>query len=314
MLREMKKVSLFLTALAVDLRMGEPPGLWHPVVWMGKAITLLERFAPVDSAKERRAYGVGMVAAMVALSSFLPRLLNVFKGVLFPAKLLGAILFLKSTFAVKALWDAAEEVRYCLDNGNAVGAREALHKLVSREVKDLTEVQVAAAAVESVAENLSDSFIAPLLYYRVAGLPGAMAYRAVNTLDAMIGYHGIIYEDLGKASAKFDDLLNYVPSRLSALLIIVASIFTSDDFIGGARAAKEYHDKTESPNAGWPMSAMAGAIGADLEKPGYYVLGGTGAQPDSGSITKALRIAGMAAGIGVMCYLASEVMVRGRKG
>ncbi len=309
----MRKVLLLLTALAVDLRMGEPPNTWHPVVWMGKAINLLERVAPQDSVKEKRTYGVGMVAAMVTLSALAPRLLGMFKGVLFPAKVLGAVWFLKSTFAVKALWDSAEEVRYCLDNNNSVGAKEALRSLVSRDVKDLTEVQMAAAAVESVAENLNDSFIAPLLYYRVAGLSGAMSYRAVNTLDAMIGYRGI-YEDLGKAAAKFDDLLNYIPARLTALLIVTASIFTSDDFVGSARAVRDYRDRTESPNAGWPMSAMAGAIGVDLEKPGHYVLGDTGVQPNSDSITKAVKIAGMAAGIGVMCYLASEVIVRGRKG
>lgn len=308
----MRKAALLLTALAVDLRMGEPPNMWHPVVWMGKAVSLLEGKAPQNNPKEKRAYGIAMVAAMTALSALSPRLLGMFKGILLPAKVLGAVWFLKSTFAVKALWDSAEEVRYCLDNGNTIGAKEALCSLVSRDVNNLTEVQVAAAAVESVAENLNDSFIAPLLYYRVGGISGAMAYRAVNTLDAMIGYRGV-YEDLGKAAAKFDDFLNYIPARLTALLVVAASIFTADDFVGSARAIRGYRDRTESPNAGWPMSAMAGAIGVDLEKPGHYVLGGTGRQPDSDSITKALKIAGMAAGIGVACYLASEVMVRGRK-
>lgn len=310
----MKKVALLLMALLADLRLGEPIESFHPVVWIGKAITLLEEAAPKEGPKERRVYGVAMLLAVVGLASLLPRLLGLLRGVLMPARLLGAIWLLKSTFALKALWDAADEVRYCLDNGNAFGAREGLRKLVSRDVRDLSEVQVAAAVVESVAENLNDSFVAPLFYYRVAGLPGAMWYRAANTLDAMVGYRSPEYEDLGKAAARFDDLLNFVPARLAGILVIIASLFTGDDPIGGAKSLIKYRRRTESPNAGWPMSAMAGALGVELEKPGHYRLGDGGALPSSDSIRKAVTVAGAAAGIALLGYVASELFIRGRKG
>ncbi len=191
----------------------------------------------------------------------------------------GVILFaliegigLKPCFALRMLAGAGRSVRLALEQGDLPAARNALQSLVSRDCSGLTAELAGAAAIESLAENLSDSVVAPLLYYTLLGLPGAAAYRLFNTFDSMIGYHGQ-YEYLGKAAARLDDVLNVLPARLTALLIIaLAPLF-------GGSQLKAWHIwrrdayKTASPNAGHPMAAAAGALGLQLEKVGHYTLG-----------------------------------------
>ena len=145
--------------------------------------------------------------------------------------------------------------------------------LVSRDATELSEPLVAAAAIESVAENTTDSFIAPWLAFALIGLPGAFAYRAVNTLDSMIGYRGE-YEYLGKASARLDDLLNLIPARISAGLLLLAGAVSGSRVGQGWQTALREHRLTASPNAGWTIAAMAGLLSVSLEKPGNYLIGG----------------------------------------
>jgi len=152
---------------------------------------------------------------------------------------------------------------------------------------------LSAAAIESLAENASDSFIAPLFYYRLFGLPGAFAYRAVNTLDAMIGYHGR-YEFLGKVAARVDDALNVVPARVTALLLVIAARFTRDNARRAWQTMRRDHTRTESPNAGYPMSAMAGALDVRLEKVGHYRLNENGRAPQPRDIRRAARLVSVA--------------------
>jgi adenosylcobinamide-phosphate synthase len=131
---------------------------------------------------------------------------------------------------------------------------------------------VVSAAVESVAENTGDSLVAPLFYFLLLGVPGAIGYRVVNTLDAMIGYHGK-YEYLGKFAARLDDVLNYIPARIAALWLVAAAFIMRKNGCQAWRTALREHGQTESPNAGWPMAAMAGALNTQLEKVGQYRLG-----------------------------------------
>ena len=133
---------------------------------------------------------------------------------------------------------------------------------------DLPQPLLVSATVESVAENTSDSFVAPLFYFLLLGIPGAIAYRVVNTLDAMVGYHGE-YEYLGKFASKLDDVLNFIPARLTALLLVVAAFLSKRSASASWRVALSDHSKTESPNAGWPMAAVAGALNVQLETVGH---------------------------------------------
>src|SRR5262249_14746630 len=172
----------------------------------------------------------------------------------------------------------------------------------SRDPSALDAPLVVAATVESVAENASDSFVAPLFYYALFGLPGAMAYRAINTADAMIGYHGR-YERLGKAAARLDDLANFIPARLTPLLLLIAGAAARLRVREGWRIFRRDGGVTESPNAGRPMAMMAGLLGVQLEKVGHYRLGDAHAVLDVSHIDRAWRavvIAATLAAIGAM--------------
>ena len=277
-------------ALAWDLVLGEPPAFIHPVVWMGRIAAFLEARAPSAGALCQAVYGaltVGMVVAASVLVSWLSLLAAwELAGVWF---VLVSAFLLKCSFSLRELQHAAKRVRRALLAGRLTEAKGELRALVSRDTSQMDEQLVASAAVESVAENACDSFVAPLFFYLILGIPGALAYRAINTLDAMIGYHGR-YEFLGKAAARLDDLLNLIPARLTALLIVAAAGLTGLSARGAWQIMWRDHACTESPNAGWTMSAAAGALRVRLEKVGHYRLGDSMASPSSATIDQALRL------------------------
>jgi adenosylcobinamide-phosphate synthase len=179
---------------------------------------------------------------------------------------------LKPFFALRMLVEAGRAVRLSLEQQNLPAARHALQNLVSRERSQLTAELAGAAAIESLAENLSDSIVAPLFYYALFDVPGVAAYRLFNTFDSMIGYHDQ-YEYLGKAAARLDDVLNIFPSRITALLIIVLAPLFGGNRLKAWQIWRRDARRTASPNAGHPMAAAAGALCLQLEKVGHYTLG-----------------------------------------
>jgi len=196
-------------------------------------------------------------------------------------------LVLKPAFAGAALLDASRGVEAALAKGRATDARRELRSLVSRPTTQLDGSLIASAAVESLAENLVDSWVAPLAAYSLFGMAGAYAYRAANTADAMWGYRSPRYEHLGKSVARLDDVLNWVPARVGALVVWGVS--------GSHRPAalaiwRRDASRTESPNAGQSMACVAGALGVRLEKPGHYVLNASGAPPVVQDIGRARRL------------------------
>jgi adenosylcobinamide-phosphate synthase len=288
-------VTILLGALAVDLVLGEPPARLHPVVWMGRMQSALRRRAPTGPLPAFL-WGAFMAAAGPCLFGGIGWLaLRHTRGA---AHWILAVFLLKSAFAVRALAAAGWSVSRPLAAGNLEGARAALGSLVSRDTKTLGAPLVAAAAVESVAENASDSIVAPLFFYVIGGVPAALAYRAVNTLDAMIGYRGDL-EWLGKAAARLDDVANLVPARLTALLLALSSPLGRGS--PGRALAVWARDRrmTESPNAGHPMATMAGALGVELEKAGHYRLGAGLRAPEPGDVDRAVRVMLGAAGLAV---------------
>jgi adenosylcobinamide-phosphate synthase len=227
-----------------------------------------------------------------------------------PIRVIVGALLLKPTFAARDLFAHVERIRRPLEAGDLDAARESLQMIVSRDTRHLSADLVTAAAVESCAENASDSFVAPLLFYTLFGPAGALAYRASNTLDAMIGYHGK-YEYLGKVGARLDDLLNLVPSRLTALLIALASPVAGGSPVRAARTALRDGRNTESPNAGWPMAAVAGALGVELEKVGHYRLG-TPIEPLAPrQVGRAMRVVGGALALAATVSLAVSALLGG---
>ena len=271
-----------LVALGVDL-LGEPPADLHPVVWYGRLIRSMERVAPQGRGAQLL-YGVTMLLCAAPFALFPTMLVQYLVGRIRLASqrrffLHGAMLaaciegcVLKPFFALRLLAHSGREVRLALAREQLGEARDALQALVSRDRSSLSAELVAAAAVESLAENLSDSVVAPLFYYLFLGLPGAAIYRLVNTFDSMIGYHGH-YEYLGKAAARLDDVLNLLPSRITALCIIAFAPLFGGQSRRAWRVWRRDAARTASPNAGHPMAAMAGAMGIQLEKVGHYTLG-----------------------------------------
>jgi adenosylcobinamide-phosphate synthase len=205
---------------------------------------------------------------------------------------------------------SANPVAEALRRDDLAAARIAVGNLVSREVTALDGGLVAAAVISSLAENLTDSVIAPWLCYLLGGLPLLAAYRTVNTLDSMIGYRGH-YEWLGKACARIDDALNYAPARLSAVAIMAAAPIVGVSGRRAALTAFKHHQRTPSPNGGWTMAAMAGALGVRLEKRGYYVLG-EGRQPAATDIARSQRIVVVAAALTLAATMATTLPARMR--
>ncbi len=303
----MNRLSLIL-ALLVDILFGDPPNRFHPVAWMGSLIIALKQHAPRHGHQQQFAYGTLLTLSGSALVAGIGVLLDKMSARLpAPLRWLAEAVVLKSTFSFRGLDRAAGEVQSALEAGNLPEARRLVSwHLVSRDTSQLDESQVAAATIESVAENASDGVIAPLCYYSLGGLPAALAYRFANTADAMLGYRDAEREWLGKFPARFDDLLNFIPARLTGLLIVLADkvVRLADNRQSNAwQVMRRDAQKTDSPNAGYPMSAMAGALNVELEKVDQYKLGVGGLPPTSEDIGKARTLLALTTGLAALLLI-----------
>jgi adenosylcobinamide-phosphate synthase len=219
---------------------------------------------------------------------------------------------LKTTFAVRALEEAARCVYLAMEAQDLSRARQAVAMLVSRPVDDLDDWHIASAAIESVAESTADSFVGPWFAYALIGLPGAVGYRVVNTLDSMIGYRGR-YEHVGRVSARLDDLINLSISRLAAVCVVFAAWRPGTTARTAWHVMRRDHGLTASPNAGWPMAAMAGALGIVLEKPNQYRINDGAAIPlafDIGRATNLMRRTAVVAAVATVLFVV--LVKRGR--
>lgn len=287
-------VTVFILSIYIDLLFGEPDELFHPVVLIGRLIKFLERRAP----EKKKLYGLLMALFCMAISGACAFVIVQFSlkvpliGILISAYLL------KSTFSISALSDVSEEICKTLIAGDISAARKRLQALCSRDARTLSEGEISSAVIESVGENFVDGFFSPLFFFILFaplgfGIPAAIVYKTINTLDSMVGYKDDAYLDLGYFSAKLDDLANYIPSRISILFLMLASLF-----FGNTRSAlstcRSDHARTESPNSGYPMSAMSGALMICLKKPSSYTLGRSFPEPVPEDISRAMNMVWMA--------------------
>lgn len=253
-----------------DVALGEPPSPVHPVVWIGKLIGWFERRRPRKKPAAEFCWGLLTVVVTCAITG--GAAWGVAGGLgrlpLWASIPLTAYL-LKTTFSLRGLVEAGRTVQRALES-DTEAAREELKALVSRS-RNLDPPQIVSATVESLAENLTDSVLAPLLAFALFGLPGAVVYRAINTMDAMIGYHGE-YEYLGKAAARLDDAVNWLPARLAGILLCLVAMAQGSGR-GALTALRRDRRAVASPNAAWTMAPMAGALRVQLEKIGHYRLG-----------------------------------------
>src|SRR5215216_295718 len=281
-----------VAALLLDALFGEPPVKLHPTVWMGAAISAFEKEAlKPKNPHARRLAGILLalsIAALVYLST--PRVLDVVPRI--PRRVFSALL-ISTALSMRGLAEAASAVERELREGNLERARASAAEMVGRDTADLPASEVARAAVESVAENTSDGVVAPMLYGLVFGAPGALAYRAVNTLDSMVGYRRDPYEELGWASARLDDLANFAPARITALMAAAVS----GRPLRTLETARRYGPLTASPNAGWAEAAFAGALGLRLGGSNTYggvvregPILGDGRRPGPDDIRRSVRL------------------------
>jgi adenosylcobinamide-phosphate synthase len=276
-------------ALLLDIVVGEYPAVAHPVVWMGIGIAAGLRLAPARGWWRQFIFGALLTVVIVALSAGLSALMLHMTGSQPIVSVLAGALLLKASFALRELGQAAMAVVRPLEKGDLPAARQALRCLCSRDPSELTQQDLLAATIESLAENASDSFAAPLFYYVLLGVPGAAAYRAINTLDAMIGYRGK-FEALGKCAARLDDIVNLIPARLTALLFLLVGQLCGGNVTQGWRMLRRDGANTPSPNGGRPMAAMAGLLDVQLAKKGTYSLGDAGEMLTPTKVRQAWRI------------------------
>jgi adenosylcobinamide-phosphate synthase len=258
-------------ALVVDAAFGWPAWLYntvgHPVTWIGRLIGALDRWLnrETDDAKRRRTAGIiaaALVVGLVVVLSFavqtaLP------DG---PGCALAIGLLAWPLVAARSMYEHVAAVARPLDQGDLTGAREAVAMIVGRDPSQLDEAGVSRAAIESLAENTSDGVVAPLFWGAILGLPGIAGYKAINTLDSMIGHRTPRHDAFGWASAKVDDMVNFIPARLTGFLFALVSSMPVQALRCMMRDAKNHR----SPNAGWPEAAMAGALGVRISGPRVY--------------------------------------------
>lgn len=284
-------LTLFLAVL-MDATFGEPRNAVHPTVWMGRVIECFKD----RKTKHGTIYGVALFFAVAALFTAPAYLLMLAMGSSAAAPFLGAVL-LKTTFSWRALRDHAAPIAELVDRDELGKARESLARIVGRNTAELDREHIISAAVESVSESSADGIISPMFYYVAfggifgveAGVAAAVFYRAANTLDSMVGYIDR-YHEVGFFSARMDDALNFIPSRISALLILFISVFRREGWKNGIVIFMRDRKNTRSPNSGQPMAAMAGVLGVKLEKTGFYSLGERSESLSPRCIYRSLRI------------------------
>ncbi|MCL2289073.1 MAG: cobalamin biosynthesis protein [Candidatus Bathyarchaeota archaeon] len=279
-------VSVLILAIILDLIIGDPSPWrpWkriynlHPIVWLGQLTKKLETCFKTQNAPIEKFNGI--ILALIVISVItIPTYIGIYYiHVLFGA-IYGAIVYIivalilfKLTICIKLETDGAVAVVKALEADDLVEAKKYAH-FSRRDATDLTGPQISSAVIESMVENLTDFKLSPFIYYAIFGLPGAVAFRAINTLDGMVGYKDKEHINTGWFSANLDNIVNYIPARFTAVLMIASSAILGYDYKNAWKIAKRDHARVQSRNHGWQMAAIAGALHIQLEKPGKYTLG-----------------------------------------
>ena len=259
-----KDIAIVLAAVVLDLVLGDPRVLPHPVVAIGRMISFLE--TPLRRLfKNVRLAGVVLLVTTVGVTYAVAALAIKAASAISPdAGFIVGLYIAWVSLAARSLHVESGKVVKALESGDIPGARTALSYIVGRETAQLDEPEIVRGAVETVAENTGDGVIAPLFFLMIGGPPLAIAYKAVNTLDSMVGYKNERYLDFGRASARFDDLANYLPARLTGLLMVIAAPLCALSGSGAWRIMRRDCRSHSSPNSGFPEAAAAGALGVRL--------------------------------------------------
>ncbi len=305
-------VSVLALALVIDLIFGDPSPNYpwriqyrlHPTVWMGNLTKILKPHFKNPNPKIEKLNGV-FLALIVIITFTLPiyfGLKIIFTYLGFLVYIIVAALILKLTICMKLETDWAKAAAKAIESGDLDEARKYAH-FSRRDNKDLTSQQIVSSVIESMAENLTDFRLSPIFYYAFLGVPGAIAFRAINTLDGMVGFKDPENLHIGWFSAVFDTIVNYIPARFTTLLIILAAAILGEDYKNAWKIARRDQAKISSINHGWQMASMAGALRVKLEKPGQYAVGDQTEDMDANKILRTLKIRNVAIILGILFML-----------
>ena len=275
----MEFIFIISFAILLDLFVGDPKTRYHPTAWIGSLLAKLTPYARNQSSIFERLAGILIIVSVSSIVLILLSFLNIgislipFDILSFIASIIIGGILLKTTIAIYGMEKHTNAILNSLNENNLEQARENLSMIVKRNTKNLDEKHIISGTLESISENTVDGITGPLFYFSIFGLPGAFLYRVINTADSMIGYKNNIFKNLGWFAANCDTILNYIPSRLTGLIMIISAailrINWKDSFVTMIHDGK----KTESPNAGYPMAALAGALDTKFEKIDHYKLG-----------------------------------------
>jgi adenosylcobinamide-phosphate synthase len=271
-------ILIIVGAVILDIAFGDPKSKFHPTAWVGYIIA---RLVPLIKEKTSTVEKLGGVCitlctttlvaiVLISYELFTKNLLDIISTII--VILLGSLL-LKTTIAIRGLERHGMFVMDALSKNNLEDARQRLSMLVKRNTKNLDRNHIVSGVLESTSENIVDGVTGPLFYFALFGLPGAFVYRTVNTIDSMVGYQNTLFRNIGWFGANCDKILNYLPARITAYVMILAAAFIGADWKNSLTTIRQDGRKTQSINAGYPMAAMAGALGTRFEKIDHYSLG-----------------------------------------
>ena len=266
-------------ALVLDFAVGDPRSKFHPTAWIGSLIAKLAPHTKHSSENLEKLGGIfiilissGIVVSLLIFLNIGIKLITIDYMYIIISIIVGGIL-LKTTIAIKGMERHALAVVTALEQNNISSARDNLSMIVKRNTTNLDKNHVFSGVLESISENTVDGITGPLFYFAIFGLPGAFVYRVINTADSMIGYKTDIFKNVGWFGANCDKILNYIPSRLTGFIMILSAMILGNNWRKSYEIMIRDGRKTKSPNAGYPMAAIAGALGAKFEKIDHYSLG-----------------------------------------
>jgi adenosylcobinamide-phosphate synthase len=291
-----ESLMIFCLAFIIDITFGEVPDRFHPTLWMGRIAGRLKPKLRTGTSKTEKINGVFLCVGLVALF-----VIPTYFGLFWIRDVFGWLVYvavsafvLQTTFAIKCMKQYTLPVAEAVEKNDFETAKKYLPFIVRRNPKGLTSRHIISAAVETIAEGTTDGITSPFFYFAFFGVPGAVGFRVINTLDSMVGYKDEEHINIGWFSASMDTLVNYIPTRFTAFLMVLSAFILRLDWKQSYKILCRDKNITASPNAGWTISAMAGALNVQLEKPGHYIIGDkNNLSPQH--ISKALQMMNMSA-------------------
>lgn len=274
-----ESILIVISAVILDLLVGDPKNKFHPTSWIG---SLIAKLVPIIQNKSPRREKFGGIILVIFLTTLVTTLLvflevaiqNIafdFIGII--VSVIVGVILLKTTIAIRGMEKHAMAVMESIERNDLDAARNNLSMIVKRNTKNLDKNHVLSGTLESISENTVDGVTGPLFYFAFFGIPGAFIYRIINTIDSMIGYKTSIFTNVGWFGANCDKILNYLPSRITSLMMVIGAMILGNDWRKSYKIMKRDGKNTESPNAGYPMAALAGALGTRFEKIDHYSVG-----------------------------------------